>query len=134
VGPVVREVVPPGKSWFAFDSNGKRPETLILPIWFLDNGVRSWIRSSVGALEETTKEQRLDIGQGAAHVWHHHGDPVEALGLDDARAALHPGQPLPSLGRDPSGRLQQLLKIVNRPGQATPTPTRDRLGALALDT
>jgi hypothetical protein len=30
-----------------------------------------------------------------------------------------PNQPLPSLGRDPSGCLQQLLKIVNSAGQAT---------------
>lgn len=77
-------------SWFAFDSHGKHPETLILPIWFLDNGVRSWTRSSHGALEETTKEQRLDKGGGAAHVvWLHHGDPHQAMGaLDDPRAAL----------------------------------------------
>ncbi len=38
-----------------------------------------------------------------------------------------PGQPLPSLGHDPSGRLQQLLKIVDGTNQATPTPTRDRV-------
>jgi hypothetical protein len=48
---------------------------------FLDNGVRSWTRSSVGALKESTKEQRLDKSQGAAHVWLNHGDPFEVLGL-----------------------------------------------------
>jgi hypothetical protein len=81
-------VIPPGTSWFAFDSNGKYSETLLLPIWFLDNGVRSWTRSSVGALEETTKEQRLAKGQGAVHVWLRHGDPVAVLELDEAWAQL----------------------------------------------
>jgi hypothetical protein len=81
-------VVPPGTSWFAFDSNGEHSETLLLPIWFLDNGVGPWTRSSVGALEETTKEQLLAKGQGAAHVWLRHGDPGDVLGLDDPKAQL----------------------------------------------
>ena len=84
-------VVPPGTSWFAFDSNGKKPLTLILPIWFLDNEVRSWARSSVGELLDSSKPQRLDKSQGAAHVWLHRGDPVEALRLDDAWAKLPQG-------------------------------------------
>ena len=33
--------LPPGTSWFAFDSNGKSPKTLLLSIWSLDNGVRT---------------------------------------------------------------------------------------------
>jgi hypothetical protein len=80
--------VPPGTSWFAFDGHGKRPETLLLSIWFLDNAVRSWCRSSIGTLEETKKEQRLLRAQGAVHVWLHHGDPHEAVGLEDAWAAV----------------------------------------------
>jgi hypothetical protein len=78
--------VPPGTSWFAFDSNGKSPETLLLSIWFLDNGMRTWNRSRYGTLVEPTKEQRLLRGQGATHASLHHGDPVAALGLDDASA------------------------------------------------
>jgi hypothetical protein len=38
-----------------------------------------------------------------------------------------PGRPLPSLGRDRSGRLQQLFKIVDGTDQATPTPPRNRV-------
>jgi hypothetical protein len=79
-------VVPPGTSWFEFDGRKQQPETLLLSIWFLDNGMRSWSRSSIGTLEETTKEQRLLRGQGAVHVWLHHGDPGDVLGLDDAWA------------------------------------------------
>jgi hypothetical protein len=76
-------VVPPGRSWFAFDSNGKEPETLLLAIWFLDNGVRSWTRSSVGELKKSTKEKRLDQSRDATPVSLHHGDPAEFPGLDD---------------------------------------------------
>jgi hypothetical protein len=80
-------VVTPGTSWFEFDSSLKQPETLLLSIWFLDNGMRSWSsRSSIGTLEEITNEQRLLRGQGAVHVWLHHGDPGDVLGLDDAWA------------------------------------------------
>jgi hypothetical protein len=91
-------VVPPGTSWFELDSDVKQqPETLLLSIWFLDNAMRSWSRSSIGTLEETTKEQRLLRGQGAVHVWLHHGDPGDVLGLDDpwlncqTRPSIRPG-------------------------------------------
>ena len=47
--------LPPGTSWFAFDSNGKSPKTLLLSIWFLDNGVRTWSRSRNGTLVDSTK-------------------------------------------------------------------------------
>jgi hypothetical protein len=77
--------VPPGTSWFAFHSDGK-PATLLLLISFLDNGMRSWSRSVDGALVEITKEQRLQYGQGAGHVWIHDGNPVAVLALDDAWA------------------------------------------------
>jgi hypothetical protein len=76
--------VPPGTSWFAFHDAGK-PETL-LSIWFLDNGMRSWCRSSVGTLEEDKEGQgRLQGHQDAAHVWLHQGD-IDNLELGDPRA------------------------------------------------
>jgi hypothetical protein len=75
-------------SWFAFDGNGKQPETLLLPIWFLDSGVRSWNRSFYGGLEETTTERRLEKDKRAGHASLHHGDPVAVLGLDDAWASV----------------------------------------------
>jgi hypothetical protein len=78
--------VPPGRSWFAFDSKGKQPATILLSIWFLDNGLRAWRRSPKGELEEITKERCLLQGRGAVDVWLHRGDPVAELGLDDAWA------------------------------------------------
>jgi hypothetical protein len=79
-------VVPPGTSWFAFDSNLKQPQTLILPIWFLDNGVGTWTRSSVGALEVSTRELRSDKWGNADRVWLNRGDPTVLGPLNDAWA------------------------------------------------
>jgi hypothetical protein len=76
--------VPPGTSWFAFHEASK-PKTPLLSIWFLDNGMRSWCRSSVGTLEEDTEGQGRLRGQGAVHVWLHNGD-IDKLELNDPRA------------------------------------------------
>jgi hypothetical protein len=79
--------VPPGMSWFAFDSSGKAPETLLLPIWFVDRGSLAWKRSPyAGLIWIRPKEQLSNEGQGAAHASLHHGDPAAALELDDAWA------------------------------------------------
>jgi hypothetical protein len=79
----------PGVSWFAFDSSG-RPETRLLSIWYLDNGMRLWNRSSSGELTEIKDEDkekvRLDKSKGATRVSLHHGEPVATLELDDAWA------------------------------------------------
>jgi len=77
-------VVPPGMSWFAFDSNGGRPVTLLLPIWFLDKDVRSWTRTHTGRLKQITKEERWDKHRDATYMSLHHGNPVESPGLNDA--------------------------------------------------
>jgi hypothetical protein len=76
--------VPPGPSWFEFHDAGK-PKTPLLSIWFLDNGMRSWCRSSIGTLEEDTEGQGRLRGRGAVHVWLHHGD-IDKLELNDPRA------------------------------------------------
>jgi hypothetical protein len=76
--------VPPGTSWFALHDAGK-PETPLLSIWFLDNGMRSWCRSSEGTLTETTKAVHSAQGQPADQVWLHYGD-IDKLELDDSRA------------------------------------------------
>jgi hypothetical protein len=81
--------VPPGVSWFAFHSDGK-PERHLLSIWYLDNGMRLWNRSSSGELTEIKDkdkdEVRSDKGEGADHASLHHGEPAATLGLDDAWA------------------------------------------------
>ena len=38
-----------------------------------------------------------------------------------------PGQPLPGLGGDPSGRVQQVGQVVDRTAQPAPPPPRDRV-------
>jgi hypothetical protein len=82
--------VPPGASWFAFDSSGKKPETHLLSIWFFDNGMRLWNRSSSGELTEIEGKDketvRSDKSKGADHASLHHGEPAATLGLDDAWA------------------------------------------------
>jgi hypothetical protein len=76
--------VPPGTSWFAFHDAGK-PKTPLLSIWFLDNGMRSWCRSSVGTLEEDKEGRGRLRGQGTEHVWLHQGD-IDKLELGHPRA------------------------------------------------
>jgi hypothetical protein len=77
-------------SWFAFDSGGKAPKKHLLSIWYLDNGMRLWNRSSSGGLREIEDKdkdkERLDKSEGADHASLHHGDPAATLGLDDAWA------------------------------------------------
>jgi hypothetical protein len=77
--------LPPGMCWLALDAPGT-PQQLLPPFWFLDEGVRTWHRTSTGALEEATREKRLEMGQGATHVVLHHGDPIEVLQLEDVWA------------------------------------------------
>lgn len=75
--------VPPGTSWFAFDSEGKQPETFLLSIGFFDNGMRVWHRSSDGALAEVTQDEHSKRYKDAAGVRLHSFDPGK-MGLDDA--------------------------------------------------
>lgn len=78
-------VVPPGMSWFVCGSS-EPPETLLPSSWFFDNGGRLWRRSSDGALEETAKLEPLEEGRRPIHVSLLHGNPFDAMEIDDAWA------------------------------------------------